>query len=180
MKIGIDIDDTLTNTTEVANSYLHQNGRYESVSDFHDLDQEAYEKFLTDNLKQIVLNNELKKDAKSILQKWHERGNKLIFVTARGSENQLESIFYTSLYFQLHGVCFDEIIFLKKHKDKTALREKIDIFIDDKESILDEISKTGIKVVKMASKDKQSKYDMVNNWLELDKYLESIGDGFNG
>lgn len=180
MRIGIDIDDTLTNTTEVANSYLHQDDRYVSVSDFHDLEQKAYEKFLTDNLKQIVLNNELKKDAKNTLQKWHDKGNKLIFITARGSENQLESIFYTSLYFQLHGVCFDEIIFLKKHKDKTALREKIDIFIDDKESVLDEISNVGIKVVKMACKHEQSKYDMVTNWLELDKYIESVGDGFNG
>lgn len=45
MNIGIDIDDTLADTTKLANAILHNNPKYVDVLDYHDLNKEEFIQF---------------------------------------------------------------------------------------------------------------------------------------
>lgn len=176
MTIGIDIDDTITYTTKRANEILHQNDEYKMVKDYHDLPDEIKKEFVDKNLTTIVQSSLLKEDVKEVLNKWHQEKIKIIFISARGSYGQYISIPLTSLYFKKHDIYFDELIFMKDKKGSCAYFKKIDLFIDDKESVLDDIKTYGIKTLRITT-DK-SKHDTAKTWLEVQKYVEAMGDNY--
>ena len=150
MNIGIDIDNTLTNTSIVSNTLVKEDKLYHGVLDYHDLNKEEAKDFLSKYLEQVVWNIDIKDDALEVLKYWKNKGYKLIFITARGVEetnnkSNIKSIYLTSLY-----------------------------FIDDKERVLDDVKKAGIKTLRITD-DKESKHDIVHNWLEIKDYVDSLG-----
>ena len=69
--IGVDIDDTLTNTTLFANNILKASG-IDNLEDYHDLEQVAFNEFIKKNIKRIQRDVTLKDDAKEVLD-WFKR-----------------------------------------------------------------------------------------------------------
>ena len=63
--IGVDIDDTLTNTTLFANNILKASG-IDNLEDYHDLEQVAFNEFIKKNIKRIQRDVTLKDDAKEV------------------------------------------------------------------------------------------------------------------
>ena len=108
MNIGIDIDNTLTNTSIVSNTLVKQDILYHGINDYHDLNNEDKKDFLSKYLEQIVWNVNIKDDALEVLKYWKSKGYKLVFITARGVEetnnkSNINSIYLSSLYFILHA-----------------------------------------------------------------------------
>lgn len=176
MKIGIDIDNTITNTSILANE-LANNIR--KCSNYHDLDKNDIKTFLTHYLDDIVYNVTLKEDVLFVLNKWHSKGYKIIFITARGTDDvddlvNLKAIYLTSLYFKKMNVPFDEIVFFKNSKADTAKKYDLDVFIDDKEKVLDEVRDKGILTIRFTSCE--SKHKVASSWLEVDKIIAEMGD----
>ena len=68
MNIGIDIDNTLTNTSIVSNTLVKQDILYQGVNDYHDLNNEDKKDFLSKYLEQIVWNVNIKDDALDVLK----------------------------------------------------------------------------------------------------------------
>ena len=104
MNIGIDIDNTLTNTSIVSNTLVKQDILYRGANDYHDLDKEDKKDFLSKYLERIVWNVNIKDDALEVLKYWKSKGYKLVFITARGVEetnnkSNISSIYLSSLYF---------------------------------------------------------------------------------
>lgn len=123
MNIGIDIDNTLTNTSIVSNTLVKQDILYRGANDYHDLNNEDKKDFLSKYLEQIVWNVNIKDDALEVLKYWKSKGYKLVFITARGVEetnnkSNISSIYLSSLYFIYNAVPFDELVFFKKIKVK--------------------------------------------------------------
>ena len=61
------------------------------------------------------------------------------------------------------------------HGDKSTLAKEnnIDIFIDDKENVLDKIaSSSNIECIRFTS-DKNSKYKTFNNWYDIIEYIKT-------
>jgi len=93
MKIGIDIDDTITNTWEYLIPIYSQKFNipiekmktlppyYNGIKDLISL--EEYFKFMSD-LEDYMKQVPLKENVKEILTKLKEEGNTIIFITARG------------------------------------------------------------------------------------------------
>lgn len=167
MIIGIDIDDTLTETSSFANSLVGS-----EVKDYHELERDELLKFVHENIENITLNVEVKKDAIEILKMWKKKGWKIVFITARGDENV--AIFKTLLYFKKYDIPFDKIVFKKHSKALTCKKENVDIFIDDKEIVLNEVKEMGIKTIKMGGES--DKHEVVKSWLELSNIIERLGE----
>lgn len=87
----------------------------------------------------------------------------------------LKTLYLTSMYFAKENIPFDEIVFFKDSKVDTALDYNLDLFIDDKEKILDEMKSAQIKTLRMTD-EKESKHQIVKNWLEIANIVERWGN----
>ena len=70
---------------------------------------------------------------------------------------------------QNNNITFDEIVFKQERKGKACHDLGIDIFIDDKENVLDEVKKKNpnIKTIRFLNKKESSKHYTVRSWFEL-------------
>ena len=60
-----------------------------------------------------------------------------------------------------------------------CLDEKVTLFIDDKESHCEEVSKAGIDVLLFTNEynKEENRFTRVNNWNEVEKYIEEKYNG---
>lgn len=177
MNIGIDIDNTITETSFIANALARE---FNGTLDYHDLNAEQMNEFLTRYLEKIVYDVKIKDGAINVLKKWHQLGYKIIFITARGDEKtdslvNLKTLYLTSMYFEKMKIPFDELVFFKNSKVDTALKYNLNVFIDDKEEVLDDIKNANIKTLRVTN-DKISKHKIVKNWFEIENVIAEMGD----
>ena len=90
MNIGIDIDDTLTNTNEASEEYvLKYETEHPDIKIDHyklirgKLDTPELKEFFSENARNICDNATIKEDAKNIIDKLRSEGYKIYFITAR-------------------------------------------------------------------------------------------------
>lgn len=181
MTIGIDIDNTITNTSIYSNTLLKKEPLYNSKNNYRELNKEEIKNFLTKYIESIVESVLVKEDVIDTLSYWKNKGYKIVFITARGAEKtdnytSLKSTFLTSLYFAKNNIPFDELVFFQEEKGAACLNEFVDIFIDDKENVLDEVAKKGIKTLRISEEKVNSKHKLVQNWQEIRKYIDSLGE----
>ena len=172
LKIGIDIDDTLTKTSELANEILHQKEEYKVILDYHNLDKKTLDFFIKENIEKIQNDVELNENAKEVIDYLKDNDCKIIFITARGSQGLKNLIPITKKYLSNKGIYYDKIIFKQDSKVDACIKNNIDIFIDDKEKVLDEIKVANIKTLRFCSSKTISKHEKVSNWLEVKKYID--------
>ncbi len=165
MVLGIDIDDTITKTTENATKILNKDVKYKDVVDYHDIEEEEFYKFVNNNIRDILGNVELKEDVRDVLKRLKDKGNKIIFVTARGSLAK-EVCGISCAFLDRWNIPYDKVVYFKDSKVDTVLREGIELFIDDKEEVLDEISKEGVLALQMGR--------TVKSWKEIENILDSM------
>ena len=67
---------------------------------------------------------------------------------------------------------YDKIILGKENKGKIAKEEGIDIFIDDKETVLDDMVENGIKTIRRTEKT-DSKHVSFANWSDIVNYIKT-------
>ena len=181
LTIGIDIDNTITNTSIYSNTLLKKDPLYNSKNNYRELNKEEIKNFLTKYIESIVESVLVKEDVIDTLSYWKNKGYKIVFITARGAEKtdnytSLKSTFLTSLYFAKNNIPFDELVFFQEEKGAACLNEFVDIFIDDKENVLDVVAKKGIKTLRISEEKVESKHKLVQNWQEIRKYIDSLGE----
>ena len=92
MTIGIDLDDTLIETTKTGNKYLKEFITDNSITDYHDLSKDEYLKFYKVYLYDIQKCAPIKKDALKVLNYLHSKNIRIVFITARGTLGFTDSI----------------------------------------------------------------------------------------
>lgn len=168
--IGIDIDNTITETTKVANYYLSK--FTQEYSDYHELPREEYQKFLSKYLREIVKNNILKEGVKEAFEFLKKQGFRIVIITARNNLYEPLVIENTLKFLAQNSLKYDKILFDELNigdKANQARDEKVDIFIDDKETVLDSLAKIGIECIRFS--DRKSKYKTFNNWSDIIEYI---------
>lgn len=174
MILGIDIDDTITETTKVSNGYL---AKYDNnYQDYHDLPQEKYNEFINLYLQEIVKNNILKDGVKEAFLYFKSIGCKIVFITARNdvytpNVKKLSKEFLDNNHIPYDKIVFDDVAI--GDKSKYAYEEKIDIFIDDKEMVLDRIKEVNPQIECLRFTKDKSKYKTFDNWNDLQKYIKN-------
>lgn len=173
MIIGIDIDDTITKTTEYAKFIFDQVNKDPNKHSYRDLSIDDYWDFMNKYVLKIHKNVELMPNAKQVIDDFKKRGWKIVFITARAKIDKRltfgeEDKKITKKYLEDHGIEYDEIVFSQKKKVNACVNKNVDFYIDDREDLLDEVNEAGIKTIWLTTKKvENSKHIIAKNWLEV-------------
>lgn len=142
MRIGIDVDDTLTNSYDlivdlvskiydVDGNYLKSVGA--TYDDFINDNNKfpEYEKKVSVNFPNLLSEVPLKENASSIINKLHNDGHEIFFITARNRNEYGDPYLFTCNYLKKNDVFFDEVLVEAFDKGQICLDKQIDLFIDD-------------------------------------------------
>ncbi|MGI6330035.1 MAG: 5' nucleotidase, NT5C type [Bacilli bacterium] len=182
MKIGIDIDDTMTKTSELIIKYAKE---YFKSDELNEINQRLYSLkynkelriFLSNYLPIMMKEYQLKDDVKEVINRLRERGHKIFIITTRAHTIKKGLKQITKEYFKKHQIKVDKIIFGTVEKGETCFNHQIDIMIDDNIKMLDQVKEKGIKTLLFTSINNinsKTNHRRVNSWLELEEYLNNL------
>lgn len=182
MTIGIDIDDTMTNSSELIMEYAKKYFRSDdenyinSILRSSKIDNEL-ESFYNEHLPEMISKYTLKENVRDVIMRLKDNGNKIIVITARGYtvKKDLEKI--THDYFSKHDLTVDKMIFMDREKINSCIENNVDLMIDDSITILNNIKARGIQTLLFTSicnKDVETDLNRVETWLELEHYINNL------
>lgn len=191
MVIGIDMDDTICSTNEriivEADKYDKEVLGGTGVKDvkayeFNDMlgwEPEMKGQFFKDRLEYIMGGAEIKKDAKRVINKLHDKGAKIVIISFRKAKYISDPYKLTKDWLDTEGVKYDKIYVDTGSKVDECLEEKVTLFIDDKESHCEEVNAAGIDVLLFTNEynKEENRFTRVNNWNEVEKYIEEKYNG---
>ena len=189
--IGIDMDDTICSTNEriivEADKYDKEVLGGTGVKDvkayeFNDMlgwEPEMKGQFFKDRLEYIMGGAEIKEDAKRVINKMHELGAKIVIISFRKAKYIPDPYKLTKNWLDAEGVKYDKIYVDTGSKVDECQKEKVSLFIDDKESHCDEVRDAGIDVLLFTNEynKEENRFTRVNNWNEVEKYIEEKYNG---
>lgn len=179
MRIGLDIDDTICKTTEIVHN------RIEIFAEKHNLnpldvmnDEYLKQEFFDDYLEDIYKNVEVKKNAKEVLRRLKNKGNKIYIITSRNNHmskkvKDVEKL--TIDWLAKNDIIIDEIEINAYGDGKASAcrKYKIDLMIDDNPYNFKKIIATGTKCLLF---DDRGRYDMkgvyMSTWNDIESYIE--------
>ena len=143
MRIGIDLDDTITKTDEILFKYAKKYNEEEKIlfkinreewnwNKAFGWDEEKCEKFFSRYLKKIFEEAEIKENAKERINELKDDGNEIIIITARDTKSLKEVHEVCEKWLINNKVNVDKIVVDGEDKAQKCLENKIDIFIDDR------------------------------------------------
>ena len=185
MRIGIDIDDTITNTYDdtirtICNLYNQDYNELISKQMNYDnllihfpkaFSKEIYEK----EIKKV----KLKTNAKKIINKL-SKNNEIFIITAR-NKNEC-SLPYNMSYNYLtdNKIKFDKLFVEVLDKGKCCYENKIDLFIDDSVKNCQSVIEYGIDTILFDNIfNKNGDIKRFDNWIDIYEYVERNYNGKN-
>ena len=186
MVIGIDMDDTICSTNEliidVADRYDKEVLGGSGVKDVN-----AYEftemmgwpegmkgKFFADRLEYIMSNSPIKPHAREIINKLHDEGNQIVIISFRKDKYLTDPYKLTEKWLKDNDVKYDKLFVNTGTKEDECLENNVKLFIDDKESHCEDVSKVGVNVLLFtnAYNHDENRFKRVDNWLEVYDYIK--------
>ncbi len=166
MVLGIDIDDTITDTYEVMMSYAQEytinvlkkepliNEKTNCDNHFYMRDLNHWKdgedlEFLKDYYEKIVVGVKPKTLALEYLEKLKKEGHKIILITARWKADYFDVRKRTEEWVKKYNVPYDKLIINAENKLTVAKQENVDVFIDDSFKNCTMIADSGIKTFMM-------------------------------
>ena len=167
MRIGIDVDNTMTNTFDYLIELKKKYG-INMEDDYHNWDTDVKDEFLKLHIKEIWENCKLKVNCKEVIDKLRIEGHKIIVTSYRQDVYDIDSLQLLKDYFKKNNIVVDEIYTGIKDKGDFCKNHLIDLFIDDKLNNLDDVSNVGINVLQFYNRfEKTGEYTVVKNWDEV-------------
>lgn len=165
MRIAIDFDDTIVDTTKKVREYLN---RY-NLEEFEDIEEKT--KFYIKHIDDITKDLELKPYAKEVLNEL-SKNNELYIVTARSDYYSKNVKLLTKEFIKNNNLPIKDIYFDCFEEGKAIMCDKlnIDLFIDDYINNCLEVKNRGIKVLLFNSE--YEGLDNANSWLDVLKYVK--------
>lgn len=178
MVIGIDIDETITNTHEAAEKYILKYAPELIDEDYCEIKSDKMQKFLDTHITDIQSNLTLKKGVKEAIDRLVSHGCKIVIITARGYNLDYDYQMLSEKVLKENDIHYDEIYYKQHDKGSMAAKAKVDYFIDDKERVLDEVSSFNIKTIYyVPDKSKvTSKHLVFDDWQEIADYIIKAGE----
>ena len=153
MKIGIDIDNTITTTLPVLKEYcenynekvvkrglkIHEDG-FATYNLFDwTLDEEM--EFCNKYLAKVLLSAEIKKDAAKIIKKLKDENNYIYIITARKEPQILNPYELTKDFLDKAGIEYNKLIVGCQNKCSFCIENDINLMLDDEPHNIEKISK---------------------------------------
>jgi len=181
MKIGIDIDDTVSETEAAfilfekdyddfigGKGIVYPEKRYWNK---YEWTESQIKEFIKKYFLKILEKAYPVFKSQEIISKLKEEGNEIIFITAR-SDNEDSTYELTENWLKKFKFPYDKLIIGAKEKGKICKKENIDIFIDDSlHQCLDVKKETDALVI--GFKQKKDDFICAENWDEVYEIINS-------
>lgn len=157
MKIGIDIDDTLTYAHGLRLAYgqkfdyeqrngkslKNPNGR--DTTDIFDWDEETDLQLWWGSLSKAERENKPREFAKEVIQNLRENGHSIYIISARDKQYFKNPYEESKEWLEKNEIAYDKLIVECKQKAKYCKQIGVEVFLDDKEQNCEALEKEGIK-----------------------------------
>jgi len=188
MNIGIDIDNTITNTAPILKKYckeyndtvvkrgleMHETGA--ASFDLYDWTQEENMDFCVKYLEEVVLQAEVKENAKEVIQKLKNEGHQINIISSRAFPMFKTPYETTEKFLKEKGIVYDKLLVGKIEKRSSCIENQLDVLIEDEVKYINEMSEFMNVFVFDAVYNKQcsgKNITRVYNWIEVyDKIKE--------
>ena len=178
MRIGIDLDNTICNTSEIVNKLaeeyaLEKNIDINSIFEDEELKEDFFFKYTID----IFTDVSIKDNVSEVINRLKDKGHKFYVITARSNyfiKKEIDVLEPTNKWLNKHNIVVDKIITNSygPTKAKACLDEQIDLMIDDDLYNCQIIRDAGIKCLLFDDINKYDESNKVTSWLEIEEYIE--------
>lgn len=164
MRIGIDMDETLTDTEISFNEIIKKHNVNFNKKYSDNWSKKEAEYILSNYCEEIIAGAKIKKDAKEAIKCLKDSGHKLFIITARSNHysKKIEDITYNLI--KENDLELDGCYFNQHKKSDLAKKLKIDLMIDDSKYVYNNMKKENIDCILFG--------DKINNWKDVLKYIE--------
>ena len=179
MRIGIDIDDTITNTTydtdicalEYDESLKIDKSKYNFDERYHWNNMKC-DDFWCKYVDRVMRNTSLREKSNYFINKLYDEGNTIYFITSRNNLYSPNVINITETYLKKHHIKYDKLITSAEYKGETCKKYEIDLMIDDSPYQAKDLEKYGINYI-LVSNDYNKDIDCKKflNWEEIYEYI---------
>ena len=174
MRIGIDIDDTITNTQAKIDELALKDGFkiydrtkhwfYDRYNQSMDVDEAFLRKHVIEMMKEATI----KDGVSEYISKLKEDGHQIYIVTARSTYYDSTIPDITIEYLEKNNVKYDKIILACRDKAMVCLDNRIDILVDDSIENITNVEEVGIKTITLDNEyNKEIKTTRAKNWKEV-------------
>lgn len=194
MRIGIDIDDTLTDIKEelieagekyarslgkdikVDKNFEDKNNNGNKWQEMFQFNYEELKYFLKDIQESITNKAKPRENVVEIINKLKNDGNEIIIITARDSEFHDDPYKYSKDWLDKNNIYYDKLVVNARNKEDSCIEEKIDLFIDDSESNCLKVNKAGIKTIRVCNEIENNNSNLIcfNNWNDIYSFIQTI------
>lgn len=188
MRIGIDIDDTISNTfellVEAALEYdkLFYGGKGFKNENAFKFDEMFYwtkdmaYRFLTERLETVMKKASIKSSVKNVVEKLKNEGNEIIIVTARSNKYYNNPYALSKKWLDDNNVLYDEILVGCHNKGLVCLNNNIDLLIDDLPANCMSAKLYNIDTLLFDNKYNQNetRFKRVSSWDEIYNLLSGV------
>lgn len=190
MRIGIDIDNVISNFNEMLlETYLihdkelrntgiiNPNAKYIRTGMF-DWSNEEELSFYKDNIEGIAKKLKVKEKAKEYIDRLHSDGHLIYIITGRDNGEYSEPYNMTKKWLDENNIYYDNLILTDAYdmhaKSLECLKNDIDIMIDDSVRICSDLITSGITTILMDTPyNRKINIKRVKNWEEFYEFVYS-------
>lgn len=191
MRIGIDIDDTLTDikdkldnaafeyaktlNKDVEKGNLKINNTYNNGNIYQKVFNFTYKelKYFLGTIQEEITKNSIPRPyCADVIKKLHNDGNEIYIITARDSEFHENPYLQSEIWLNKNNIYFDKLIVNARDKKKVCLENEIDLLIDDNISNCLNVSSSGIPTLTISNNSEN--YNGIrnfNNWKQIYNFL---------
>lgn len=194
MRIGGDVDNTITNTMPILKAYckiyndevikrnltMHEKGY--STSTLYNWTPEENLVFCNKYLQEIVLQADIKENAREIIEKIKNEGNEIYIISARREPTFIDPYDTTKKFLDENNIVYDKIIVNCKDKYTYCKQNGIDLIIEDEPQNVNPISEIMPVIVFEGVHNEDCKGEnviKVNTWKEAYEEYRNIKDKSN-
>lgn len=189
MRIGIDIDNTITNTLPILKEYcrkyndtvvkrnlkMHEDGV--ASYNLYDWTPEENQDFCNKYLEEVVLQAEVKKDAKEIIQELKEAGHDIYIISSRAVPEFKTPYETTEKFLKEKGIVYDKLLVGKIEKKSSCIENDIEVLIDDEPQHIMQMSEFIPVLVFDGIYNRQCVGDniiRVYDWIDIAQTIEAL------
>ena len=189
MRIGIDIDNTITDTLPILKKYcqeynekvvkrnlvMHEDGV--ASYNLYDWTEEENTKFCNQYLEQIVLQAEVKEHAKEVIARLKEEGHQIYIISSRAEPTFQTPYETTEKFLREKGIVYDKLLVGKVEKKSSCIEYQFDVLLEDEPRYIMQMEEF-IPVIlfdEIYNKQCNGKNVIrVNNWKEIYEKIQEI------
>ena len=190
MRIGIDIDNVISNFNEMLlekylihdkelrnTGIINPNAKYIRTGMF-DWSNEEELSFYKDNIEGIAKKLKVKEKAKEYIDRLHSDGHLIYIITGRDNGEYSEPYNMTKKWLDENNIYYDNLILTDAYdihaKSLECLKNDIDIMIDDSVRICSDLITSGITTILMDTPyNRKINIKRVKNWEEFYEFVSS-------